>query len=166
MSTPATKATTQRPVVSPTPPGATDVPSSNPSVVASPTARRLTGPLNLFKSRKEQGRTGRNATFGTKGRNSGADGSAPAIAAAPALPTGYASPPGVGGLSRPSQPQMPQRTMRQQPMPMPPNRQMRPPMPPNGQSPLHHLWESLTKIGENMANLVQAIARAMGSLHH
>ncbi len=171
MSTAHSRLTVARPATAPTgaPAGQSDA-TPTPLASGGATARALTGPMIGLRGMGTPSKKGGSASFGA--RKTAPDGpkstggSVEALTAEPAIPTGYALPPGVGRPSAPNPGQMPQFQNRPPQMPIPPNRPMRPPMLNDGQSPLHHLWTSLTKIGENMASLIQAIARAMGNLHH
>ncbi|WP_211629237.1 hypothetical protein [Paraburkholderia nemoris] len=129
----------------------------------------MSGPLKLLGSKGVASKKWTNGSFRVSkdatGAPQGAASSVAAVTAAPPFPTGYSLPPGVAGPSMPNPAQMPQSQIRQPRMPMPPNQPMRSPMFNDGQSPLHHLWNSLVKIGESMAGLIQAIARAMASVH-
>ncbi|HVW50655.1 MAG TPA: hypothetical protein VHC91_09685 [Trinickia sp.] len=171
MSTPTTKLTVARPTAAPAPTGPAATPAPQIDAGAAE-ARALSGPLKLLAT-KGKGATSTKwsrGSFRTSGNAAGAPpeaaSSSAAATAAPFVPTGYSVPPGVAGPSMQNPAQMPPPQVRQPPMPMmPPNRPMRSPMFNDGQSPLHHLWNSLVKISESMAGLIQAIARAMANVH-
>lgn len=171
MSTPTTKLTVARPTAAPAPTGPAAAPAPQVDAGAAE-ARELSGPLKLLAN-KGKSVTSKKWTNGSFRASKNATGASPdaaspsaAAAAAPFVPTGYSLPPGVAGPSMQNSAQMPPQQVRQPPMPtMPPNQPMRPPMFNDGQSPLHHLWNSLAKIGESMAGLIQAIARAMANVH-
>lgn len=168
MSTPTTTSrTASRPQVASTPLGPADTP--NPNVAGGAAKRVLAGPLKGLGGMETSSKKWSKGSFGMHQAPAGvpqaAGGPVAAVTAAPALPTGYSLPSGVGGPSMPDQPQMPQPQVRQPQIPIPPNQPPRQPMFNDGQSPLHHLWNSLVKIGEGMAGLIHAIARAMGNVH-
>jgi len=168
MSTPTTKLTVARPTATPAPTGQAATPAPQVDAGAAE-ARELSGPLKLLANKGATSKKWTNGSFRASRNTTGAPpeaASSSAVAtAAPFVPTGYSLPPGVAGPSMQNSAQMPPQ-VRQPPMPMmPPNRPMRPPMFNDGQSPLHHLWNSLVKIGESMSGLIQAIARAMANVH-
>ncbi|TAM48946.1 MAG: hypothetical protein EPN57_27435 [Paraburkholderia sp.] len=167
MSTPTTKLTVARPTVAPAPTGPAATPAQVDAGAAE--ARQLSGPLELLARQGVPPKKWTNGSFRASKSAAGAPpeaaSSSAAATAAPFVPTGYSLPPGVAGPSMQNSAQMPPQ-VRQPPMPMmQPNRPMRPPMFNDGQSPLHHLWNSLVKIGESMSGLIQAIARAMANVH-
>ena len=168
MSTQPTRLTAPRGPVSPTPVGQTGTPA--PLVPGGATQRALTGPMIGLRAMGAPSKKWGSGSFGI--RKTAADVTQKANRSVEPLndlqsiPTGYALPPGVGRPSAPNEAQVPQPQNRPPQMPVPPDRPMQHPMLAYGQSTLQHLWHSLTKIGENMASLIQAIARAMGNLHH
>ena len=169
MSTPTTKLTVGHPTA--TQPAASTTAGPVEINLAAPQQRIAPAQLgrmaNMRMQLKKQGWTSgsfRPSTRAAGGREAASTSIVDATAAT-ALPTGYSQPPGVAGPLMPPPTQMPRPPIRQPRMPMPPDQQMRPPMLNDGQSPMHHFWQSLIKMGESMAQVIHAIARSISNVH-